>query len=85
MYACQSLPIGHHSNARMRKPLRPRLIPTPTFLNLRSSCILAKCGKKPCGNKRKRTRGSNSIVERIVFRNCTGTQKGCPRESLSLG
>lgn len=69
MCACQSLPIGYHSNAWMRKAQLPRLISTPTFPHAGTRVNLSKMWKKPCGNKRMRTREYISIIQRIIYRN----------------
>lgn len=62
MCACQSLPIGHHSNAWMRKTQLPRLIATPIFPHTGTRVYLSKMWKKPGGNKRMRTREYISIT-----------------------
>lgn len=57
MYACQSLPIGHHSNAGMRKTPLPRRIPPPNFSEPAMELYLSNMQRKPHGKKRKRRRG----------------------------
>lgn len=43
MYACQSLRIGHHSNARRR--LASQTDSNPNFSEPKTACILAKGGR----------------------------------------